>query len=315
MNPHIQCKKALVTGGAGFIGSHIVRRLIESGIRTVVLDDLSVGKREYVSDGAELIIGSVCDSNTVHRALSEVDVVFHLAARVSIRDSFRGFVQDVENNVMGTVNLLRCIEGSPVKKLIFASSMATYGNAKYLPINEEHPLDPTSPYGISKLASEKYVHRFSQYLGIDSVVLRYFNTYGAGQTFTPYVGVITIFIQKLLRGENLPIFGDGRQVRDFVSVDDVADATMLALKYVGKGRIFNVGTGIGTTVNSLADMLKRALGASNQIEYMPVQLGETTDSIADITLARDALGFAPRRSIEEKLPEIIEWNMRTAKTK
>ncbi len=315
MNPHIQCKKALVTGGAGFIGSHIVRRLIESGIRTVVLDDLSVGKREYVSDGAELIIGSVCDSNTVHRALSEVDVVFHLAARVSIRDSFRGFVQDVENNVMGTVNLLRCIEGSPVKKLIFASSMATYGNAKYLPINEEHPLDPTSPYGISKLASEKYVLRFCQFLGIDSVILRYFNTYGAGQTFTPYVGVITIFIQKLLRGENLPIFGDGRQVRDFVSVDDVAEATMLALKYVGKGRIFNVGTGIGTTVNSLADMLKRALGASNQIEYLPPQLGETTNSIADITLARDALGFMPRWSIEEKLPEIIEWNTRIATKK
>lgn len=315
MNPHIQCKKALVTGGAGFIGSHIVRRLIESGIRTVVLDDLSVGKREYVSDGAELIIGSVCDSNTVHRALSEVDVVFHLAARVSIRDSFRGFVQDVENNVMGTVNLLRCIEGSPVKKLIFASSMATYGNAKYLPINEEHPLDPTSPYGISKLASEKYVLHFCQYLGIDSVILRYFNTYGAGQTFTPYVGVITIFIQKLLRGENLPIFGDGRQVRDFVSVDDVAEATMLALKYVGKGRIFNVGTGIGTTVNSLADMLKRALGASNQIEYLPPQLGETTNSIADITLARDALGFMPRWSIEEKLPEIIEWNTRIATKK
>ncbi len=315
MNHHIPYTKALVTGGAGFIGSHIVRRLIQSGIRTVVLDDLSMGKREHVSEQAELIIGSVCDSNTVQRALSEVDVVFHLAARVSIRDSFRGFVQDVENNVMGTVNLLRCIEGSPVKKLIFASSMATYGNAKYLPINEEHPLDPTSPYGISKLASEKYVLRFCQYLGIDSVILRYFNTYGAGQTFTPYVGVITIFIQKLLHGEPLPIFGDGRQVRDFVSVDDVAEATILALTYVGKGRIFNVGTGIGTTVNSLADMLKRALGASNQIEYLPPQLGETTDSIADITLAKEALGFLPRWSIEEKLPEIIEWNTRIAPQK
>ncbi len=315
MNHHIPYTKALVTGGAGFIGSHIVRRLIQSGIRTVVLDDLSMGKREHVSEQAELIIGSVCDSNTVQRALSEVDVVFHLAARVSIRDSFRGFVQDVENNVMGTVNLLRCIEGSPVKKLIFASSMATYGNAKYLPINEEHPLDPTSPYGISKLASEKYVLRFCQYLGIDSVILRYFNTYGAGQTFTPYVGVITIFIQKLLHGEPLPIFGDGRQVRDFVSVDDVAEATILALTYVGKGRIFNVGTGIGTAVNSLADMLKRALGASNQIEYLPPQLGETTDSIADITLAKEALGFTPRWSIQEKLPEIIEWNTRIAPQK
>ncbi len=314
MNHHIQCKKALVTGGAGFIGSHIVRRLIASGIKTVVLDDLSIGKRENISAGAELIIGSVCDSNTVHRALSEVDVVFHLAARVSIRDSFRSFVQDVDNNVMGTVNLLRCIEGSRVRKLIFASSMAAYGNAKYLPITEEHPLEPTSPYGISKLASEKYVLHFCQYLGIDSVILRYFNTYGAGQTFTPYVGVITIFIQRLLRGEPLPIFGDGRQVRDFVSVDDVAEATILASNFGGNARIFNVGTGIGTTINSLADMLKRAMGASNQIEYLPPQLGETADSIADISLARDALGFMPRWSIQEKLPEIIAWNSRTAKT-
>jgi UDP-glucose 4-epimerase len=315
MNRDIQYTKALVTGGAGFIGSHIVRRLIESGIRTVVLDDLSIGKREHVTEGAELIIGSVCDSNAVQRALSEVDVVLHLAARVSIRDSFRGFVQDVDTNVMGTVNLLRCMEGSRVKKLIFASSMATYGNAKCLPISEEHPLDPTSPYGISKLASEKYVLRFSQYLGVESVILRYFNTYGPGQTFTPYVGVITIFIQKLLRGENLPIFGDGRQMRDFVSVDDVAEATVLALKYGGNARIFNVGTGIGTPINSLAGMLKRAMGASNQIEYLPSQLGETADSIADIALARDTLGFMPRWSIEEKLPEIIEWNTRIATKK
>ncbi len=315
MNHHMPYEKALVTGGAGFIGSHIVRRLIASGIRTVVLDDLSVGKRDHISEGAELIIGSVCDADTVHRALAEVDVVLHLAARVSIRDSYRGFMQDVDNNVMGTVNLLRCLEGSRVKKLIFASSMATYGNAKYLPMSEEHPLDPTSPYGISKLASEKYVLSFCQYLGIDSVILRYFNTYGTGQTFTPYVGVITIFIKKLLRGEPLPIFGDGRQVRDFVSVDDVADASILAMKYAGNSRIFNVGTGIGITINSLADMLRRTMGAPNQIEYLPAQLGETADSIADIALARDTLGFTPRWTIEEKLPEVIEWNTRIATKK
>jgi UDP-glucose 4-epimerase len=312
---HIPYDKALVTGGAGFIGSHIVRRLIASGIRTVVLDDLSVGKREHICEGAELIIGSVCDANTIHRALAEVDVVLHLAARVSIRDSFRGFMQDVDTNVMGTVNLLRCLEGTRVKKLIFASSMATYGNAKYLPISEEHPLDPTSPYGISKLASEKYVLSFCKYLGIDSVILRYFNTFGTGQTFTPYVGVITIFIRKLLSGEPLPIFGDGRQVRDFVSVDDVAEASILAIRYAGKSQIFNVGTGIGISINSLADMLRRTMGASNQIEYLPPQLGETADSIADIALAKDTLGFLPRWSIEEKLPEVIEWNTRIATKK
>jgi UDP-glucose 4-epimerase len=304
----MEYKRALVTGGAGFIGSHITEKLLARGIEVVVLDDLSVGKKENIPTNAEFIEGNVCDPEIVRRALAGVDVVFHEAARVSIRDSFRGFVEDARANVMGTVNILKCMEGSGVKKFIYASSMAAYGDAKYLPIDEGHPLEPTSPYGVSKLASEKYIHCFCQYAGIDSVILRYFNTYGPKQTFSPYVGVITIFIQKLLRDENLPIFGDGNQVRDFINVDDVAEANVLAMEYNGSHQIFNIGTGVGTTVNSLAEILKEIMEKPIEINYLPLQPGEPSSSVADVSLAKKELGFIARLSLLEKLPEVIEWN-------
>lgn len=304
-----QYKKSLVTGGAGFIGSHVTEKLLQRGIEVIVLDDLSVGKTENIPRKAELITGDICDPNVVQRALSGVDIVFHQAARVSIRDSFRGFVEDAHTNIMGTVNILKCMVGSGVRKFVYASSMATYGDAMYLPIDEKHPLEPTSPYGISKLASEKYILCFCEYLGINPIILRYFNTYGPRQTMTPYVGVITIFIQKLLRGEDLPIFGDGTQVRDFISVDDVAATNLLAMDYTGPFQIFNIGTGIETSINSLAQILKKIMNKSNKVNYLPTQQGEPSGSVADISMARNELGFSPRWSLEEKLPEVIEWNM------
>ena len=303
-------RRALVTGGAGFIGSHIVEKLLKRGIETVVLDDLSVGKPENLPKGAELITGDLCDRSTVQKTLSGVDVVFHQAARVSIRDSFRGFVEDAHTNVLGTVNLLKCVEGSGVKKFIYASSMAAYGDARHLPIDEKHPLEPTSPYGVSKLASEKYILCFCKHLGIHPVILRYFNTYGPRQTHSPYVGVITIFIQKLLRDDNLPIFGDGEQVRDFINVDDVARANLIAMDYRGATQIFNVGTGIGTTINSLAQILKEMVRKSTEVNHLPLQPGEPSSSIADVSLAKSELGFQARWSLQEKLAEVIEWNLK-----
>lgn len=304
-----QYSKALVTGGAGFIGSHIVEKLLQRDIETIVLDDLSIGRKENVPETAELIIGDVCNPEIVKKSLSGVDVVFHLAARVSIRDSFRSFIEDAQTNVMGTVNLLTYIEESSVKKFIYASSMAVYGDADDLPINENHPLNPASPYGISKLASEKYVQCFCENNGIERVILRYFNTYGPKQTLTPYVGVITIFIQKLLKRQDIPIFGDGMQVRDFINVDDVAEATILTMDYAGTFDIFNVGSGIGTDINTLAQILKKSMNISTKLRYLQRQPGEPSDSVADITMAKNELGFEPRWSLEEKLPEVIEWNI------
>jgi len=314
MKIQIQYKKALVTGGAGFIGSHVVGKLLQRGIETVVLDDLSVGRAENIPRMAEFMIGDICDLKIVQKALSGVDIVFHLAARVSIRDSFRGFVEDARTNVIGTVNLLKGIEGSGVQKFIYSSSMAAYGDARYIPIDEKHPLEPTSPYGISKLASEKYVLCFGQYLKISPIILRYFNTFGPRQTVSPYVGVITIFIQKLLTGEELPIFGEGTQVRDFVNVDDVAEANLLAMDYDGPSQVFNIGTGVGTTINSLAQVLKKMTNKSSQLKYLKIQPGEPSSSVADITMARNQLGFSPHWSLEEKLPEVIEWNIRKKAT-
>lgn len=297
-----------MTGGAGFIGSNIAEKLLQRGIETVVLDDLSVGKEENIPENAEFIKGDICDPEIVEKALTGVDVVFHEAARVSIRDSFRGFIEDAKTNVMGTVNILNRMEGGGVKKFVYASSMAAYGDARYLPIDENHPLEPTSPYGVSKLASEKYILCFCKHLGVDPIILRYFNTYGPKQTFSPYVGVITIFIQKLLRDEDLPIFGDGNQVRDFINVEDVATANLMAMDYSGASQIFNVGTGVGTSVNSLARILQETMKKKVGLDYLPLQPGEPSSSIADIRLTKKELGFAPKWSLNEKLPEVIEWN-------
>jgi UDP-glucose 4-epimerase len=306
----MEYKRALVSGGAGFIGSHVVQKLLQKGIETVVLDNLSVGKTENLPKGAKLVIGDVCDPVTVRNALSGVDVVFHLAARVSIRDSFRGFVEDAQTNVMGTVRLLHCMEGSAVKKFIYASSMAAYGDARYLPIDEKHPIEPTSPYGVSKRASENYILCFCKHLGIHPVILRYFNTYGPKQTFSPYVGVITFFIQKLLRDEDLPVFGDGNQLRDFINVDDVATANLMAIDYQGAKQVFNVGTGVGTTINSLAEIIKERMTKSNKIKYLPIQAGEPSSSVADVQLAKEELGFTAHWSLKEKMGEVIEWNVK-----
>ena len=215
-------KRALVTGGAGFIGSHLARALLKEHIEVVVLDNLSMGKIENVPEGAEFICGDVRSKDDTIRALHGVDIVFHEAARVSIRSSVEHFHDDAENNLMGTINLLRCCQADKVKKIIFASSMAVYADCKGpIPIVEDYTTEPISPYGISKLASEKYCMRFSEFTGIDCHVLRYFNTYGTGQTLSPYVGVITIFINRLLDGEPPIIFGDGEQKRDFIHVGDI----------------------------------------------------------------------------------------------
>ncbi|MEM4724866.1 MAG: NAD-dependent epimerase/dehydratase family protein, partial [Candidatus Hadarchaeum sp.] len=246
-------RRALVTGGAGFIGSHLVERLLQEGLQVIVLDDLSMGKRENVPNGAEFVLGDVRDPAVVSAALSGVDAVFHLAARVSIRASVAGFYEDAETNLMGTLNVLRACASAGIKKFIYASSMAVYADsAEPVPIPETHPTVPISPYGVAKLASERYAMLVAAQSGFQAVALRYFNTYGPRQSFTPYVGVITIFIQRLLRGEPPLIFGDGEQCRDFVYVGDVVEATYRALVSSVEGEVFNIGSGVGTSVNQIA---------------------------------------------------------------
>ena len=300
-------QNALVTGGAGFIGSHLCEALVQRGVRTRALDNLSMGRRENLPAGVELLEGDVLDPKLLRQAMEGSDAVFHLAARVSIRASATEFVEDARTNVMGTLGVLRGAAEMKVRKVVFASSMAVYGEAEYSPQDENHPARPISPYGVGKLASEQYCLLISRLAGFDAVALRYFNTYGTRQTLTPYVGVITIFVHRLLSGERPIVFGDGEQVRDFVHVGDVAEATVRAMESQASGVVINLGTGQGTSVGRLAEILVQKLDPSLPPAYGPPPPGEARQSVADTRRCRNLLGFVPPARLEEKLDEVIEF--------
>ncbi len=296
---------ALVTGGAGFIGSHLTRALLAKGQQVTVLDNLSVGRREVVPEGARFVHGDLRDEAAVTDALRDVDCVFHLAAQVTIRDSFNRFYEDLDTNVMGTAQLLRALDPAKVKWFTLASSMAVYSDAPSpAPIAESHATQPLSPYGIGKLAAEGVARQILESRGIPFSAVRYFNTFGPGQTYTPYVGVITIFVTRLLRGEGITIFGDGAQERDFVHVDDiVAGTTATAGRPPGT---YNLGTGRGTSLNQLAALLIERLAPGQRPGYAPAQAGELRYSVADITAARHALAYLPTRTLQHDLDEVID---------
>ncbi|KPL24801.1 MAG: hypothetical protein AMJ93_01565 [Anaerolineae bacterium SM23_84] len=303
---------ALVTGGAGFIGSHLVERLLREGMQVTVLDNLSVGTRENVPAEATFMLGDVRDPDIVAAAVSGADVVFHMAARVSIRASVAGFWKDAETNLIGTLNILRACASRNAKKLVYASSMAVYADvADPVPLPESHDTAPISPYGIAKLASERYALVVAGQSGFDAVALRYFNTYGPRQTFTPYVGVITIFIQRLLQGKPPIIFGDGEQCRDFVYVGDIVEATLRAMSNDVGGETINVGSGEGTSVNQIATLLCGRLRPDLSPQYAPAHPGELRNSIADISKARRLLGYEPQGRLEDKIDEVIAWKRGT----
>jgi UDP-glucose 4-epimerase len=295
---------ALVTGGAGFIGSTLTRTLLDAGTHVTVLDNLSVGRREQVDRRARFVEGDVRDRAAVDEALNGVDVVYHLAAQVTIRGSFDRFYEDLDTNVMGTATLLRQVDPARVRWFVLASSMGVYADAPApVPISEQHPTEPLSPYGVGKLAAEKLATQILALRGIPLTTLRFFNTFGPGQAYTPYVGVLTIFITKLLSGEAPVIFGDGEQRRDFVHVDDIVAGVMAA-----PGRAtgtYNLGTGTATSLNELAALAIAHTGASVTPRYDAARPGELRYSIADITAARTALGYAPRRTLAAGLPAIV----------
>lgn len=291
--------RALVTGGAGFIGHHLARGLVERGCAVTVFDDLSMGRLENIPPAARFVEGDMRDPVAVREALDEAEVVFHLAAMVSIRASVEHFVRDAEVNLIGTLNLLREMAGRPIRRAVLASSMAVYADSESCrPLAESHTTEPLAPYGIGKLAAERYWHMMCSQAGIPSTVLRYFNTYGPNQTFTAYVGVITIFIRRLLDGQVPVIYGDGEQRRDFIHVEDVVGANLAVLDAADAavtGRTFNVGTGNATSVNELAAGLIAAISPGVVPEYLPPQDCEMRHAVADISAIRGALGWAPRR--------------------
>ena len=295
---------ALVTGGAGFIGAHLARTLLGQGRTVTVLDNLSVGQRQAVPDGARFVHGDIRDAAAVEDALTGVDAVFHLAAQVTIRGSFEKFYEDLDTNVMGTARILRAVDASRVKWFTLASSMAVYADASSpSPIDESHPTQPISPYGVGKLAAEGVSRQILDAKGIPFTAVRFFNTFGPGQTYTPYVGVLTIFVTRLLRGEPITIYGDGEQQRDFIHVDDIVAGTIGA---TGRAAgTFNLGTGRGTSLNHLAQIVLNRLAPGAQAQHGPAQAGELRFSVANIEAARRAFGFNPSRSLNRNLDDVI----------
>lgn len=299
--------RVLVTGGAGFVGSHLCELLLAEGRAVRALDDLSVGRAEHVPAGCELVRGSVLDREALTEAMAGVDAVAHLAARVTVRGSLDGFVDDARVNLLGTLEALRAAHRAGARRFVFASSMAVYADSPDgTPVTEDHPLDPASPYGIHKLAAEREVLLVGRHLGVEAVALRYFNVFGPRQAFTPYVGAATIFVTRLLRNEPLTVFGDGLQTRDFVHVGDVARATRLALTApAAVGGVFNVGSGRGTTVLALAEMLTARLRPGARWTHAPARPEELRHSVADLTRARAALGYAPSTDLAAQIDAVI----------
>jgi len=309
--------KALVTGGAGFIGSHIVDRLLKEGFEVTVLDNLSSGSLQnvpsnYAEGDFRFVRGDIRDLDLVREITKDVDVVFHEAAFVSVTLSVQNPLLANDVNVSGTLNLLKASLDSGVKRFVFASSAAVYGETPSPLKGEDLIPCPSSPYGISKLAAENYVRSFYTVYGLETVSLRYFNVYGPRQSFDidcAYGGVITIFLNRLLKNVSPIVFGDGEQTRDFVYVGDVVESNILALGCKNAvGEFFNIGSGTRISVNQVAEVLKRLL-KQEDVENVCAEArpGDVRDGYADISKARRILGYSPKLSLEEGLTELLNW--------
>lgn len=308
--------RALVTGGAGFVGSHIVEELLTRRIETYVVDDLSTGSlynlaRHRNNKLLHVRVGSIKQiAKLVEDVRSSIDVVFHNAAIASVAKSVQDptVVNDV--NVNMTLELMNYCVKKGVKRFIFASSAAVYGLLGNSPASEGQLCKPLSPYGASKLAIESYIHAYGKTYGLGTVVLRYFNIYGPRQKNNDdYAGVITIFIHKLLRGEKPVIYGDGQQVRDFVNVRDIAMANILSMKSKNaEGEIFNVASGIPLTILQILETTKMLLGQHKiRHSHAPPREGDMRYALASIEKIRDKLGFVPKVSLHDGLKEVIEF--------
>jgi nucleoside-diphosphate-sugar epimerase len=289
--------KVLVTGGAGFIGSHLVPHLLELGHSVTVLDNLSTGKLENLNgvlDHPKFMFqrGDIRDKTIPNEVFDGIDSVIHLAALIDISASVADPIQNHEINVDGTFNMLYTAFKHNVRKFVFASSTAVYGDTKLLPVQENIALRPLSPYAASKIAGEAYCSAFANCFGLETIALRFFNIYGLRSENSPYSGVITKFLRKIINNEALTIDGDGEQTRDFVHVSDIVKAVILALEQEGlKGEVFNVCTGVPTSINQLAATLKTATGKNPNVKYGPARLGDIRSSYGDPAKASENLGF------------------------
>jgi len=308
MSEREQERTILVTGGAGFIGSHIVDALVEKGHRVLVLDDLSTGKAENVNAAAELHQLDIRSAEAAELIASEnVTAIYHLAAQMDVRRSTEDPVFDASVNVLGTLNLLQAAAKAEVDQVIFASTGgAIYGEQETFPAPEGHPAQPVSPYGVSKLASERYLFYFYTQYGMNATCLRFANVYGERQNPHGEAGVVAIFMNKLLRGETATINGDGLQTRDYIHVSDVVAANLAALGRPGF-HIYNVGTGQETDVVELYRAIATSLDHDREATYGPGMPGEQRRSSVDGSLLRSELGVPAPIPLSDGIARTAEW--------
>jgi UDP-glucose 4-epimerase len=304
--------RVLVTGGAGFVGGNLVRRLLRDGARVTVLDDLFTGRLENLPrTGIEFVQGSVCDPGVVEKLVREAEIVFHAAAR-NIVVSTRNPREDFETNIGGTLNVLLAARaaGEKVRRIVYTSSTSVYGNPRYLPINEDDPLSLLTPYAVSKLGGENYCMAFFESYAVPTTAVRYSNVYGPGQDpANPYCGVVAKFIESLFAGRAPVIHGDGEQSRDFTFVDDAVEATVLAAQSDrALGEVFNVGTGLETRVNELAALLTRIVGVDVTPEHTNRRdVDNIRRRVVNIEKTRRTLRWIPDTTLENGLRRTVAW--------
>ncbi len=304
--------KYLITGGAGFIGSNIAHELVKRGEKVRVIDNFSTGNKVNVSsieNKIELIDGDIRDFWTVQEAVDGIDFILHQAALPSVPRSISNPLTSNSVNIDGTLNLLEAAKKANVKRFVMASSSSVYGDTPELPKREDMPVDPLSPYAVTKLTNEKYCKVFYELYGLETICLRYFNIFGPRQDpQSAYAAVIPKFITALLNGRQPLVFGDGEQSRDFTFVSNAIDANLLAATAVlTPGKYYNIACGAQYTLNALLDMLREIIGSDVQAKYTPPNAGDIKHSFADITLARKELGFDPKVDFKAGLKKTVEW--------
>ena len=301
----------LVTGGAGFIGSHLSEELVRRGHRVRVADSLITGKRSNLSHipGVEFLEGDLADLEVARRAAEGCEYVLHQAAIPSVPRSVKDPLTSNRANVDGTLNVLLASRDAGVKRLVFAASSSAYGDTPTLPKHEKMPTNPLSPYALQKVIGEEYLRMFTRLYGLETVAIRYFNVFGPRQDPTsPYSGVISVFATALLENRSPTIYGDGNQTRDFTYVANVVDGVLRACEAPGaSGEVINVATGGRISLNQLFEEMRKLVGATVTPTYAEGRKGDVRDSQADITKARELLGYEPTVSFEEGLKKTVEW--------
>ena len=304
-------RRILVTGGAGFVGSALTRRLVDAGARVTVLDDLFTGVAEALPTGADLVVGSVTDRDLVERLVRSHTLVFHLAAR-NIIASTANPRDDYETNIGGTLNVLMAAREASIDRIVYTSSTSVYGNPRSIPINEEDGVASLSPYAVSKLGGENYCFAFYESYGLPTACVRYSNVYGPGQRVeNPYSGVVAKFMRDAYVGVPLSVHGDGEQTRDYTFIDDAVEATLAAAVHPrAEGEVFNVGTGIETSVNQLGLAIGHALGVDVTMNHIDRRdIDNIRRRVVNIEKARRMLRWGPQVTLERGLRETARWQV------